>query len=119
MEGSDNSDRKPGSVGYPLPGLSIKLVKIGTEEEIMPADVVDLRNESQRGEILVKGPTVFAWYTQHTRKDMAANFTEDGYYKTGDVAVADKDGCLWIVDRTKELIKSSGFQVSHCIPCCC
>lgn len=102
-----------GDCGYPLPGMELKIVNLETDEEIVPAAVVDLKDETQRGELLVKGDNVFSGYLGMSEEENAKFFTADGFYRTGDVAVAAKDGRLWIVDRIKELIKSSGFQVSR------
>ncbi|ORY83158.1 hypothetical protein BCR37DRAFT_346574 [Protomyces lactucae-debilis] len=103
---------RPGAVGFPLPGLEMKLVNPENGEEIHPAAQIDPVQESQRGEILVRGPSVFAGYLGMPKAEMAQYFTDDGFYRTGDIGVADQQGCIWIVDRIKELIKSSGFQVA-------
>ena len=81
--------RRPGSVGLPLPGVDVRL--------------------DASGEILVKGPNVFAGYW---RNDEAteASFTDDGYFRTGDVGEW-HDGYLSIVGRAKELIISGGYNV--------
>ena len=96
-----------GSVGFPLPGMTLKLVDVVTDNEITtPGD---------RGEILVKGPCVFKGYLPSTLPANAKRtdyFTEDGFYRTGDVGITDAEGRLRIVDRIKELIKVSGFQVA-------
>lgn len=65
----------------------------------------------ERGEVLVKGPNVCMgyWRNEEATRD---TFDEDGYLKTGDVAIRNKDGLYWIVDRKKELIKVKGFQVA-------
>lgn len=81
---------KPGFVGRPLDGTDIKL--------------------AEDGEILVKGPQVFEWkkgyFNQKEKTDEV--FTEDGYFKTGDIGTFDKDGFLKITDRKKELLVTSG-----------
>jgi long-subunit acyl-CoA synthetase (AMP-forming) len=114
MHDETAADARPGAVGFPLPGLEVKLVNPETGKDIEPAAQVDPISESQRGEILVRGPTVFAGYLGMPQDEMAQYFTDDGFYRTGDVGVADQQGCIWIVDRIKELIKSSGFQVKLC-----
>jgi len=63
------------------------------------------------GEILIKGPNVFAGY--HNNPAATANcMTSDGYFRTGDIGYEDNDGNLYITDRLKELIKYKGFQVA-------
>jgi long-chain acyl-CoA synthetase len=91
---------RPGSIGRPLPGEQIRLV----DDD---GDDVPL---GDTGELWVKGPNVFAGYWN----DPAATarvVTPDGWLRTGDVAVADDDGFLYLVDRAKDLIIVSGFNV--------
>jgi malonyl-CoA/methylmalonyl-CoA synthetase len=83
-----DGERRPGSVGVPLPGVDVRLAP-GTDE------------------ILVRGPNVFAGYWSVT--DPGA--FDDGWFRTGDVGAFDADGYLRIVGRTKELIISGGFNV--------
>jgi malonyl-CoA/methylmalonyl-CoA synthetase len=85
--------RIPGSVGYPLPGVTLR---IGGGEET--------------GVLQIKGPSVFGAYWRmpdKTRED----FTDDGYFITGDVGRQDPDGRVWISGRAKDLIISGGFNV--------
>jgi long-chain acyl-CoA synthetase len=90
---------KAGSIGRPVPGVSIRLVEDG--EDALLGD---------SGEIWVRGPNVFAGYWNDPEATADA-LTSDGWLRTGDVAVADDDGDLWIVDRAKDLIIVSGFNV--------
>jgi long-chain acyl-CoA synthetase len=94
-------EREPrlGSIGPPLPGVEVRLVDADGN------DVLD----GDRGEILVRGPNVFAGYWQ----DEAAtrSVLENGWLRTGDIAVADDDGWLVLVDRAKDVIIVSGFNV--------
>jgi len=89
-----------GTIGLPLPGTLLKTVD-------------DDNNETpfgERGELCVKGPQVMRGYWQRpddTRKSM----TDDGYLRTGDVAVIQEDGYIRIVDRKKDMIIVSGFNV--------
>ena len=91
---------KPGSIGVPLPGVEVRLVD-GDGEDVLGGD---------DGEIWVRGPNVFAGYWHNDEATKAA-LTPDGWLRTGDVAVADDDGWLWIVDRAKDVIIVSGFNV--------
>lgn len=91
---------KPGSVGVPLPGLEVRLVDEDGEDAL----------EGDPGEIWVRGPNVFAGYWEDP-KATAAALTPDGWLRTGDVGVVDDDGEIWLVDRAKDLIIVSGFNV--------
>ena len=89
-----------GSIGPPLPGIDVRLVD--TEDR----DVL----EGDPGEILVRGPNVFAGYWDDA--DATAQvLTGDGWLRTGDIAVADEDGWLTLVERAKDVIIVSGFNV--------
>ncbi len=88
---------KPGSVGRPIPGVELTLLDEDGEE-------VD---EDDHGEIVVRGPNLFSGYWP----DRADGPDQDGWFRTGDVAFADDDGDLHLVDRTKELILVRGFNV--------
>jgi long-chain acyl-CoA synthetase len=88
---------KPGSVGQPVPGVSIRI----------QAETDDDADEIDPGELLVKGDNLFSGYWP----DGAGGPGEDGWFGTGDVAYADRDGDLFLVDRTRELILVSGFNV--------
>ncbi|UTP41213.1 AMP-binding protein [Phenylobacterium sp. LH3H17] len=88
-----HGDRIAGSVGYPLPGVDLR---IGGGEAT--------------GVIEIKGPSVFAAYWRMPEKT-AEEFTADGYFITGDVGRQDPDGRVWISGRAKDLIISGGFNV--------
>lgn len=81
---------RPGSIGVPLPGTDIKLV-------------------NEAGELAVRGPQVMAGYWQ--RPEETAAVLKEGWLYTGDVAVMDDDGYFRIVDRKKDLVLVSGFNV--------
>jgi len=82
--------RKPGTVGFPLPGVSLRL--------------------AESGEVQVRGPNVIAGY--HERPDADAEaFSEDGWFRTGDLGELDEDGYLTLVGRSKDLIISGGYNV--------
>jgi malonyl-CoA/methylmalonyl-CoA synthetase len=80
-------ERRAGSVGFPLPGVEVRLTD----------------------EIEVRGPNVFAGYWQRPHADQVA--FRDGWFRTGDLGATDTDGYLRIVGRAKELIISGGFNV--------
>ena len=90
-----------GTIGVPLPGTWMKLLDDDGHEVTTPG---------QPGEIAIKGPQVMAGYWQ--RPDETAKvMTADGYFKSGDVGVVDERGFFKIVDRKKDMILVSGFNV--------
>jgi long-chain acyl-CoA synthetase len=88
-----------GSVGRALDGLEMRLVN--DDGDIPAGDV---------GEIWVRGPNVFAGYDGDPEAT-AAVLTADGWLRTGDMATLDDDGYIWLVDRAKDLVIVSGFNV--------
>jgi len=88
---------KPGSIGRPIPGVELLLLDEHGEE-------VD---EGDPGEVVVRGANLFSGYWP----DGTGGPDADGWFRTGDVAVADDDGDLYLVDRVRELILVSGFNV--------
>lgn len=88
---------KLGSVGQPIPGVEIRLVDEEGNEV----------RDGDPGEIVVKGANLFSGYWPHGEDGP----DDDGWFPTGDVAVADADGDLQLVDRRSELILVSGFNV--------
>ncbi len=88
---------KPGSIGRPIPGVELKLLDESRAE-------VD---EDDPGEIVVRGVNLFSGYWP----DRSEGPDEEGWLGTGDVAYADPDGDLFLVDRMRELILVSGFNV--------
>jgi len=94
------SNEYTGTIGVPLPSTYMKL---------LDDDGVEVA-EGQSGEIAIKGPQVMAGYWQ--RPDETAKvMTSDGYFKTGDIGVVDARGFFKIVDRKKDMILVSGFNV--------
>ena len=91
---------KPKSIGLPLPGTDIRYVDINTQQ------VVGIGED---GELQVKGPQVMAGYFDNAGADKDA--FHDGWLRTGDVGHMDEDGYVFLVDRTKDLIICSGFNV--------
>ncbi len=95
-----DGQRKAGTVGPALPGVSVRVVN----KEAHPCAVGEI------GDIQVSGPNVFSGYWQMPEKT-AEEFTADGYFKTGDVGRFDENGYLSIVGRSKDLIISGGYNV--------
>ena len=91
---------KSGSIGVPLPGIELRLVDDDGEDAI----------NGDSGEIWVRGANVFPGYWQDPVATALA-LTPEGWLRTGDLAVADDDGYLFIVDRAKDVIIVSGFNV--------
>jgi long-chain acyl-CoA synthetase len=89
-----------GTVGLPFPSTDIKLLDVDDMEVAL----------GQTGEICAKGPQVMKGYWQKPEANTAA-FTADGYFRTGDIGVFDDKGFLKIVDRKKDMIIVSGFNV--------
>jgi 4-coumarate--CoA ligase len=94
-------DDRSGSVGFIDPNAVMKLI----DDESKEAGV------GERGEVYVKGPNVCMGYWRN-EKATAETFDDEGFLKTGDIAVRDENGWYWIVDRKKELIKVKGLQVA-------
>jgi len=88
---------KPGSVGRPLPGTDVMLVDESGE----------LVDEGDPGEVVVRGPNLFSGYWPGDTEGP----DPDGWWRTGDVAYADHDGDLYLVDRIKDLVIVNGFNV--------
>jgi long-chain acyl-CoA synthetase len=89
-----------GTTGLPMPSTDIKLL----DDEGREVD------SGEAGEICAKGPQVMSGYWEKPEANAAA-FTTDGYFRTGDVGVFDEKGLLKIVDRKKDMIIVSGFNV--------
>ncbi|KJZ73057.1 hypothetical protein HIM_07629 [Hirsutella minnesotensis 3608] len=92
--------RIQGTVGRLVAGMTGKVVDEQGNE--VP--------RGQTGELLLKGPNVFRGYWRRPELNKET-FTDDGWYKTGDVVYADQKGYFYVTDRMKELIKYKGFQV--------
>ncbi len=90
-----------GTIGYPIPSTDVSIRSVDTGEPVPMGE---------RGELCVKGPQVMAGYWQ--RPDETAKvMTADGYFRTGDIAVQQADGQIKIVDRLKDMVLVSGFNV--------
>ena len=91
---------KPGSIGPSLPGVEVRLVDEQGDDVLV----------GDPGELWVHGPNVFPGYW-HDQEATSRALTDDGWLRTGDVAVVDDRGALRLVDRAKDLIIVSGFNV--------
>jgi malonyl-CoA/methylmalonyl-CoA synthetase len=96
-----DGDRVPGSVGFPLPGVSVRIAE---------PDTGQLLPEEEIGMIEVKGPNVFKGYWRMSDKT-EAEFRPDGFFITGDLGKIDALGYVHIVGRGKDLIITGGFNV--------
>ena len=94
----DGTD-KVGTIGFPFPSTDVKLIDDDGKEVAL----------GEMGELCVKGPQVMAGYWQ--RPEETAKVMDGEWLKTGDIAVVDKDGFFKIVDRKKDMILVSGFNV--------
>ena len=95
-----NNKEFTGTIGLPLPSISIA-IKNEAEEDVP---------QGESGEICIKGPNVMTGYYNQPEENKNA-FTADGYLKTGDVGIMDERGYTKIVDRLKDMIIVSGFNV--------
>jgi malonyl-CoA/methylmalonyl-CoA synthetase len=96
-----DGERRAGTVGFPLPGVELKITDPATGAEMPPGEI---------GQIEVRGPNVFKGYWQMPEKT-AAELREDGFFITGDLGRIDADGYVHIVGRNKDLIISGGYNI--------
>ncbi|MCK1388284.1 malonyl-CoA synthase [Bradyrhizobium sp. 21] len=96
-----DGERVPGAVGFPLPGVSVRVTDPETAKEL-PRDEI--------GMIEVKGPNVFKGYWRMPEKTKA-EFRDDGFFITGDLGKIDGKGYVHILGRGKDLVISGGFNV--------
>ncbi len=94
--------RRPGALGVPFPGTEVRVVS----QTDVTLDVAP----GEPGELLVRGPQVFAGYWQRP-DETAQQLLPDGWLRTGDVVRVDDDGFVLLVDRIKEMIVTGGFKV--------
>jgi malonyl-CoA/methylmalonyl-CoA synthetase len=94
--------RKPGSVGLPLRGMSLRVADAATGATLSDAGAI--------GVLEVTGPNVFGGYWRDPEKTRG-EFTADGWFKTGDLGHVDGDGYVHIVGRAKDLVISGGYNV--------
>jgi long-chain acyl-CoA synthetase len=96
-----HGENRTGSVGIPLPDVECRIVSLEDGETDLPA--------GEEGELVLKSPNVMKGYWKMTTE--TNNALREGWLYTGDIARMDEDGYFYIVDRKKELIKPSGYQV--------
>ena len=89
-----------GSIGYPMPGTDMAILD----------DAGAVVAQGERGEVCIRGPQVMAGYWQRP-DETAKSITEDGYFRTGDIGIMEPDGMFRIVDRKKDMVLVSGFNV--------
>ena len=95
-----DGERKPGTVGPPLPGVEVRI----TDEDGTELPVGEI------GNLQVRGPNVFIGYWKMPDKT-AEDFTEDGFFNTGDKGKIDADGYVSIVGRAKDMVITGGLNV--------
>jgi malonyl-CoA/methylmalonyl-CoA synthetase len=96
-----DGERVPGAVGFPLPGVSVRVTDPETAKELARESI---------GMIEVKGPNVFRGYWRMPEKTKA-EFRDDGFFITGDLGKIDNKGYVHILGRGKDLVISGGFNV--------
>jgi long-chain acyl-CoA synthetase len=94
--------RRPGTIGVPFPSTYVRIVD--------PLDPVTDCEPGDPGELLVRGPQVFAGYWNRP-EETAAVLSPDGWMHTGDIVTMDDEGFITVIDRIKELIITGGFNV--------
>jgi long-chain acyl-CoA synthetase len=95
-----NASGRNGSIGAPVPSTDVMIVDDAGEPVPLGTP----------GELLIKGPQVFAGYWNR-EDETRRSFTPDGWFKTGDIVTMDAQGLMYIVDRKKDMILVSGFNV--------
>ncbi|MFI7636115.1 long-chain fatty acid--CoA ligase [Nonomuraea sp. NPDC049400] len=98
---AEHTLRKLGSAGIAMPYTQVRVVDSMTNQPLKPGEA---------GEIVVRGPNVTPGYWENPEATAAA-FDEEGWFHSGDVGYLDEDGCLFIVDRLKDMIISGGENV--------
>jgi malonyl-CoA/methylmalonyl-CoA synthetase len=96
-----DGERRAGTVGYPLPGVEVRVCDPATGRPLPPGEV---------GLIEVRGPNVFQGYWR-APDITAAEFRSDGFFMTGDMGAFDSEGYLSIVGRSKDVVITGGLNV--------
>jgi len=92
---------KAGSIGLPFPGTIVEIID--------PEDKTTRKEVGERGELCVRGPQVMKGYWN--KPEETAKVLKDGLLYTGDIAIMDEDGYVFIVDRLKDMIITNGYNV--------
>jgi len=95
-------ENREGTIGLPLPLVRAEIRSLEDPLRVMP--------DGERGELCLRGPNIMAGYWKRP-EETAAAMTADGWLRTGDVGIKDADGYVTLVDRIKDLILVSGFNV--------
>lgn len=95
------AERKPGSVGIGMPSTDYKIVDLASGTEEVPV--------GELGEVVIKGPQIMKGYWNMPEE--TSNTLRDGWLYTGDIARVDEDGYLYIIDRKKDMIIASGYNI--------
>lgn len=100
-----NGEKKIGSVGLPVPSTEVRLVDLATGDTQVPL--------GEKGELIVRGPQVMTGYWNNPEETDIVMREHDGrtWFHTGDIAIMDDDGYIFIVDRSKDMIIVGGFKV--------
>ena len=101
----DGGERRAGTVGFPLPGVEVRVADPETGEEVARGEI---------GGIEVRGPNVFAGYwgmAEKTREEFRDAADGRRWFQTGDLGQVDADGYLTIVGRSKDLIIAGGYNI--------
>ena len=96
-----SGEAREGSIGVPVPGTDARIVDVETGSEEVPV--------GESGELVIRGPQVMKGYWNMPEE--TAEALRDGWLRTGDVARMDEDGYFYIVDRKKDMILASGYNV--------
>jgi len=96
-------ESRPGSVGIPIPSTEARIVEITVDGEMIDVAV------GEPGELIIKGPQVMKGYWN--RPEDTEKTIKDGWLLTGDIAKMDEDGYFYIMDRKKDMIIASGYNV--------
>jgi malonyl-CoA/methylmalonyl-CoA synthetase len=96
-----NAERKPGSIGLPLPDLQVRCVDPESLEDVVQGEV---------GELWLKSPSIIPAYWQ--KPDETAQVFREGWFRTGDMGKVDQEGYFYLTDRLKDIIISGGENIS-------
>jgi len=97
-----HGEYKEGSCGLPLPRIEMRVYDFETSSKQLPT--------GEKGEICIAGPNVMKGYWERPEESKEA-FNDDGFFRTGDSGYIDEDGYVFLIDRIKDMILVSGFNV--------